>query len=138
MAENSGLSIDRPQSADEAAEEVGIGVATVNRAKRLRREASPEVIKAVEAGEMTVNAALKTIGVGSPPEDPGYSRSPRRHSPDQLVEKAVVGLGAYVEGIQLQWARADHGKWVPVLREVRASISKLINNGVKKNDRQEK
>ena len=64
-----GPSIDGPTSATkrstmsskEAGELLNVGPRTVERAKRIQREATPEVIAAVDAGKMSINAGLKTI-----------------------------------------------------------------------------
>src|SRR5262249_34865213 len=42
----------------DVADLLNVGVATVERAKKVQRDAAPEVVQAVDAGELTITAAL--------------------------------------------------------------------------------
>lgn len=52
-----GKNTDQPPSARQAANEVGIAESYVTKARRLKRDAAPEVVAAVKAGKLTLHAA---------------------------------------------------------------------------------
>jgi ParB-like chromosome segregation protein Spo0J len=51
-------SIEGRLSQADVADLLNVGVATVERAKKVQRDAAPEVVQAVDAGELTITAAL--------------------------------------------------------------------------------
>ena len=52
---------------EDTAQLLNVGLATVERAKKVQRESAPKVVKAVDTGEMTVSAALPLTDI--PKED---------------------------------------------------------------------
>lgn len=58
QARNSTLA---PVSQAQAAEALKVSVDSVKKARKIKREAAPEIIKAVKEGKMSLNAAKKTI-----------------------------------------------------------------------------
>ena len=59
-ADRQGSSIDAPTQ-DKAAELLKVGRAQVQRARKVREQAAPETVKAIENGEKTITAALREI-----------------------------------------------------------------------------
>jgi len=68
----------------EAAKEVGLSRSAVARAKRLAREAAPEVVNAVKAGKLTLHAAGQMAG--------GRARSGFRGTADNAPRRLRAGL----------------------------------------------
>ena len=64
-----------PKSRDEVGKAFGVGGRTVGRAAQVLRDGTPELIKSVEDGKVTVNAAVATL-----PKSIKAGKSNRRHA----------------------------------------------------------
>ncbi len=79
---------------DEAAELMNVSPATVKRAKQVRRNATPEVIAKVEAGEMSVTAAARAFVDNAPLEALKKARKSEASNPDTKTRKLGGGKKA--------------------------------------------
>jgi hypothetical protein len=64
-----GGSVSETKTRDEASKILNVGTSSIDRAKKVIKDA-PELVEKVEAGEMTVNAAYQSVKKATPPADP--------------------------------------------------------------------
>jgi hypothetical protein len=151
------LSVDRPpRTVLEAAAEVGIGTDAVNLARRLLKEAAPEVVQAVKRGSLTLNAA-KEISARVPlPEQAEavvrvteaskglkrqstsrvvFGEDSRRHrsNPKKPDEQFARSLTMVDEGVRVCLTNAPYvidnihrAAWIKTLTETRTSITHIL------------
>ena len=130
-------------------------VETVQLAKAVRRDGAPEVIKAVEAGNLSIHAAQEIISNYPISEQPaavnekiaapkdkrgrviGKPKAPKRWPTKPLpfrmdrcldqLENAVELLAQFIteDGAD---PHADHSSWLKRISKARTALSRIINN----------
>jgi len=94
----------KPLTRGEAAELTGSSMSSVGRAKQVLEHASPEVIAAVEAGDMGISDAMRSF---TPPNmtsswkktKPRNPHSGNIHQSPAKLERALTALETYSEGL---------------------------------------
>ncbi len=75
-----------PSSRSEAAEQLKVSLASVKRARQVRAKATPKVIAAVEAGTMSLNAAVKTTKPKTSPEEKAAAKAAKEQAKADAAE----------------------------------------------------
>jgi len=84
-----------PKSQSQAAELLNVGRASVQRAREVIERGSPEVIEAIERGDLAVSAAATELRAGRNPLDVHFrSDSPEHYTPTHILDAAIECLGA--------------------------------------------
>ena len=142
-----------PSTVAEAAEEAGVGVRTMERAKKVVKDAAAEVIEAVRTGSMTVDKAAdiaalpkeeQVEAVAAPAAKPAKAKAPKA---DAASAEEVADLRARLAEMarNLEETMADNASMAAVfeaddklaqamkeIAKLRAQVSKLTerNNGL--------
>lgn len=144
---------DRVVTVREAADAAGVAATQVNRARKIRRSAAPEVVAAVEAGKLTLHAASQ---IAKQPREkqpeatalvmasskgkrrntpasvlsgtkPIHRRQPTRAS-DEQIETAIGSLEFHAQHIERCIGDVTEFRdWAKRLRVVRTELSRLIS-----------
>jgi hypothetical protein len=91
-------------SQETAAKIMAVGERTVQRAKRIREHASPEVLQAVKAGKLSLHLAEKAMGLWEPA---GPRTKTGRRMPTRV--DAVKANHAWMKEAGRQWKRMQEG-----------------------------
>lgn len=82
---------DEPKiSNQEAADKLGVGVASVKKAKKVQQEAEPEVVAAIDAGKLSINAASKVSKMEPETQRKVVEEVNQGAKPSEAIKKAHV------------------------------------------------
>jgi ParB-like chromosome segregation protein Spo0J len=113
---NLGL-LDEPKiSNQEAAEKLGVGVSSVEKAKKVQKEAEPEVVAAIDAGKLSINAASKVSKMDPETQREIIEQINDGVKPTEAIKKAHV---AHNSG-KNEWYTPE--KFITAARKVMGSI----------------
>ncbi len=110
----------QPSTQEDAAKALNVSRDSVKKARKVREKATPEVVAAVEAGTMSLNAAVKTTKPKKPPklkaDDPSDVADDAEEFPeDETMEQVCQRETSEIES----WAR----KFGDMLKEAQKALS---------------
>lgn len=120
-----------------AARQMGVSPRLVQDAERIQRNGTPNLVKAVECGEVAVSAAVEVARLSKPEQEKIVSQGAAaivRHAAEARAQRVEVKRrkGQSVISEDSQDDAADLGvKWVKVIKELRFWVKSLTDDQVK-------